>query len=65
MGGNTLSDKHRVWLAHVEPYAYLRHVSTELPKATTQAEIKALLPWNIVLALIADHKINGIDELLP
>ena len=34
----------------LEPYAYLRHVFTELPKATTQAEIEALLPWNIVLA---------------
>ena len=30
-----------------EPYAYLRHVFTELPKATTLAEIEALLPWNI------------------
>ena len=30
----------------VEPYAYLRHVFTELPKATTLAEIEALLPWN-------------------
>jgi len=34
----------------LEPYAYLRHVFTDLPKATTQAEIEALLPWNIVLA---------------
>jgi hypothetical protein len=31
----------------VEPYAYLRHVFTELPKATTLADIEALLPWNI------------------
>jgi transposase len=30
----------------LEPYAYLRHVFTELPKATTLAEIEALLPWN-------------------
>jgi hypothetical protein len=29
---------------------YLRHVFTELPKAKTQAEIEALLPWYIVLA---------------
>ena len=35
---------------NLEPYAYLRHVFTELPKATTQAEIEALLPWNMVLA---------------
>jgi transposase len=33
----------------LEPYAYLRHVFTELPKATTQAEIEALLPWNVEL----------------
>ena len=31
----------------LEPYAYLRHVFTELPKATTLAEIEALLPWNV------------------
>jgi transposase len=29
-----------------EPFAYLRHVFTELPKATTLADIEALLPWN-------------------
>ena len=34
----------------LEPYAYLRHLFIELPKAKTQAEIEALLPWNIVLA---------------
>ena len=31
----------------VEPYAYLRRVFTDLPKATTLAEIEALLPWNV------------------
>ena len=31
---------------HCEPYAYLCHVFTELPKAKTLAEIEALLPWN-------------------
>ena len=31
----------------LEPYAYLRHIFTELPKATTLAEIEALLPWHI------------------
>lgn len=30
-----------------EPYTYLRRVFTDLPKATTLAEIEALLPWNI------------------
>jgi hypothetical protein len=29
-----------------EPYA-LRRVFTDLPKATTVAEIEALLPWNV------------------
>ena len=31
----------------LEPYAYLRRVFTELPKATTLAQIEALLPWAI------------------
>ena len=30
-----------------EPYAYLRRVFTDLPKAKTLAEIEALLPWNV------------------
>ncbi len=29
----------------LEPYAYLRNVFTELPKATSVEVIKALLPW--------------------
>jgi transposase len=31
----------------LEPYAYLRHIFTELPKAKTLADIEALLPWCI------------------
>ena len=31
----------------LEPYAYLRHIFTELPKAKTLADIEALLPWTI------------------
>ena len=31
----------------MEPYAYLRHVFTELPKATSVEDIETLLPWNI------------------
>ncbi len=31
----------------LEPYAYLRHVLTELPKATSVADIEALLPARI------------------
>jgi transposase len=30
-----------------EPYAYLRHIFAELPKATTLADIEALLPANV------------------
>ena len=36
----------------LEPYAYLRMLFTELPKATTVEEIEALLPGNINLANI-------------
>ena len=32
---------------HLEPYAYLRHLFTELPKAQRVADIEALLPWRI------------------
>lgn len=31
----------------LEPYAYLKLVFTELPKATTLAEVEALLPWHV------------------
>ncbi len=31
----------------VEPYAYLRHLFTELPKANSVEDIEALLPWRI------------------
>ncbi len=34
-----------------EPYAYLRHVFTELPKATTVEDIEALLPIRPVIDL--------------
>ena len=30
-----------------EPYAYLRRVFTDLPRAKTLAEVEALLPWNV------------------
>jgi hypothetical protein len=30
-----------------EPYAYLARVFAELPKATTLADVEALLPWNV------------------
>ena len=31
----------------LEPYAYLRHVFTQLPKAQTVEDIEALLPYQI------------------
>ena len=31
----------------LEPYAYLRRVFTDLPRAKTFEDIEALLPWNI------------------
>jgi len=33
----------------LEPYQYLRHLFTELPKLTTADQIEALLPWNVKL----------------
>jgi transposase len=41
----------------LEPYAYLRHIFTELPKATTLADIEALLPWNVSKKRITDEKL--------
>ena len=34
-------------LNRLEPYAYLRHVFTELPKATNVEHIEGLLPYRI------------------
>ena len=31
----------------IEPYAYLRHIFAELPKATTLEDIEAILPDRI------------------
>ena len=39
----------------LEPYAYLRHVFTDLPQAKTLEDIEALLPWNI--APTATHSV--------
>jgi len=33
----------------LEPWAYLEKLFTELPSATTEADIEALLPWNVKL----------------
>ncbi len=39
----------------LEPYAYLRHVFTELPKAQTVEDIERLLPW-------ADARANDVSS---
>ena len=31
----------------LEPYAYLKHIFTQLPRAQSVEEIEALLPWNV------------------
>ena len=31
----------------LEPYAYLRYLFEELPKASTAEALEALLPWNV------------------
>jgi transposase len=37
---------------HVEPYSYLRYVLTQLPYATTEADVEALLPFNVDRTLL-------------
>ena len=37
----------------LEPYAYLRHVFTELPKAQSLQDIEALLPYNVDPAVLS------------
>jgi len=32
---------------NLEPYQYLRHLFTELPKASCEADVQKLLPWRI------------------
>ncbi len=43
----------------LEPYAYLRHVFTELPKATSLEDIEALLPYQSALNLTIDLPSTG------
>ena len=46
----------------IEPYAYLRHVITELPKAQSLADIEALLPTRLDPAALAR---DSLQELFP
>jgi transposase len=40
----------------LEPFAYLRHLFTELPKATHLPQVEALLPRNLDRALLQDPR---------
>jgi transposase len=39
--------------AGIEPYSYLRHLFTALPRATVVEQFEALLPWNVDRSLVA------------
>lgn len=41
-----------------EPYAYLRHVLTALPKARTVEEVEQLLPWNLNAAELMESALR-------
>ena len=43
----------------LEPYAYLRHVFTELPKAQSLAEVETLLPTRLDPATLARDSLQG------
>ena len=44
----------------LEPYAYLRHVFTELPKVQSLADIEALLPTRLDPAALARDSLQGV-----
>jgi transposase len=44
----------------LEPYAYLRHLFEELPKATTAEALEVLLPWNAKSAVRAQRADVGV-----
>ena len=46
----------------LEPYAYLRHVVTELPKVQSLAEVEALLPTGLDPAALAR---DSLQESYP
>jgi transposase len=45
----------------IEPYAYLCYLFDELPKATTAAQLEALLPWNAQAAVGTASNINDAE----
>ena len=40
----------------LDPYLYLRHIFTELPKAQALQDIEALLPYNLQPAILSPHQ---------
>ena len=47
----------------VEPYAYLRHVLTELPRRADDDNVSDLLPFNYALALAARPPASSRDKV--
>lgn len=43
----------------IEPYAYLRLVFTELPRATTLEDVEALLPRNVDRAKMQENTVTS------
>ena len=44
----------------LEPYQYLRHIFSEIPKATSPDRIEALLPWNVNVQNLQDGLIERL-----
>ena len=40
----------------LEPYAYLRHIFTQLPRAVTVEDVEALLPWELSPESLLRHR---------
>ena len=45
----------------LEPYAYLRHVFTELPKAQSLVDVEALLPTRLDPAALVRDSLQGLS----
>lgn len=41
----------------LEPYAFLRYLFEELPKATTAEALETMLPWNVKTILHAERAV--------
>ena len=49
------------WANNCEPYSYLRHIFTHLPRAQSLADYEALLPWNLDRAKIMLATVERAD----